>query len=141
MPSSQPQNPSVWEAPQYTPGEERSQVVDTKGPGGQDIIVLELGDDVNEGVLEGWLIHHAVLLVQQEQLPSNFKAVFWRLGRQHTCYSRGRELPCVVHDLVQYVVLQFPLGLKAMRRIFGTLGRGGRGGCGCHGMSEVMTNV
>ena len=47
----------------YTPGEERSQVVDTKGPGGQDIIVLELGDDVIEGVLEGWFVHHAVALV------------------------------------------------------------------------------
>jgi len=110
--------------------------VDTKGPGGQDIIVLEPGDDVNEGVLEGQPIHHAVVLVQQEQLPSNFRSVFRRLEREHACYFRGRESPCVVCDLVQYVALQFPLGLRVIRRIFGTFEREGRGGCECHRMNE-----
>ena len=32
----------------YTLSEEQSQVVDTKGPGGQDIIVLELGDVIED---------------------------------------------------------------------------------------------
>lgn len=57
----------------YTSVEERSEIVVFKRLRGQDRIVLEVPGDVVEGILEGWPVHRAVVLVQPEQLPGSLK--------------------------------------------------------------------
>ena len=89
----------------YARGEERDEIVMFKGLRGQDLIVPKSREDLLESVLESWFVHHAVVLVQREQLLRSFKPSFRCLGRQHAGHFERRELPCVVCDLVHRVVL------------------------------------